>query len=147
NVAQDHDNAVDRARRIPVRAHAIDQLRNCVGLDLIERERAKFRKNVDTKHSLIGLPAVFVSAHIRQVLLMYEPAKLRYRPHFSALLLRIRAEQGLSNNLFSLAARLIQSQDLGWPNLVLSLAAVLVSVPLIIGLAARLSDFQQKSTL
>jgi hypothetical protein len=78
---------------------------------------------------------------------VHEPAQLEHRPHVAALLLRIRAEQRFCNDLFSLAACLIQGEDFGWSDLVLPLAATLVRVALIVGFAAGLPDFQQKPTL
>ena len=78
---------------------------------------------------------------------MHEPAKLRYRPHFAAPLLRIRAEQGFSNNLFSLAARLVQAENVGRAYLVLPLAAMLIGIALIVGLSTRLANLQQKTAL
>ena len=59
----------------------------------------------------------------------------------------IRAKQRFCNDLFSLAACLIQGEDFGWSDLALPLAATLVCVALIVGFAARLPDFQQKPTL
>lgn len=71
---------------------------------------------------------------------MHEPAQLGHRAQVAALLLGIRAKQRFCNDLFSLAACLIQGEDFGWSDLVLPLAATLVCVALIVGFAARLPE-------
>ena len=69
DVAQDDDDAVHGAGGIAVLAHAIDQIGDRFGLDLVERERAELRQNMDAQHRLVGLPAGLVAAHIRQIAL------------------------------------------------------------------------------
>ena len=109
--------------------------------------RPEFRKDVNAQDRLVGLPTAFVCLHVRQIAFLHEGVELRDRPHLTPFLLWIGTEQGFRYDLARFATCLIQSEDLGWADLVLALAAAIIGVPLIVGLAARLANFKQEATL
>jgi len=77
DVAQDHDDTIDCPGRIAIRAHAVDQLGNCVGLDFVESKPAELWQDVNTQYCLVRLPTTFVCPHIRQIAFLHEAIQLR----------------------------------------------------------------------
>ena len=147
DVAQDHDHPVHGAGGIAVLAHAVDQVGDRLALDLVKGERTKPRQDMDAQHRLIGLPTVLVGAHVGQITLVHELTEPRHAAHFAPLLLRVGAQQRLGHDLARLTAGLVEAEHISRADFVLPLAAPLVGVALIVGLAARATHFQHEAAL
>src|SRR5579862_1840149 len=102
---------------------------------------------MNAQHRLVGLPAVFVGAHERQIAIVDELAELRDGTKLASLLLRIGAEQSFGKNLAALAPRLVHAEHMGCANFVLALAAAIVGIALVIGFAAGATHLEKKAAL
>src|SRR5207342_2758745 len=95
----------------------------------------------------VRLPTAFVCPHLWQIAFLHEAIQLRDRPHLASFLLRVSSKQCFRYNLARFATRLLEREDLGRTDLVLTLASALVGVALIIGFASRLAHFKEEATL
>ena len=94
---------------------------------------------------LVGFPAALGALHEGKVCVLDKPLECRDQLNVFFLFQRIVAQQRLCINLATLSAGFGERKDCAGTNLDLPLFTPAVAVALIVGLSARLPDFQQEA--